>query len=100
MQEVEMSEVPEEPGAVDEFPEVEPAAVDFEAFDGFEPAGVAGAHPLDADIPPAVSTGDFRVDSALSRLEELAGVPVAEHVAVFDDVHAQLRAALADLDER
>ena len=52
------------------------------------------------ELPHAPSTGDFRVDSALSRLEELAGVPVAEHVAVYDDVHAQLRVALADLDER
>ena len=52
------------------------------------------------DLPHAASTGDFRVDSALSRLEELAGVPIAEHVAVYDDVHAQLRVALADLDER
>lgn len=50
--------------------------------------------------PEAVSTGEFRVDSALSRLKELAGVPVAEHVAVYDDIHAQLKGALADLDER
>ena len=50
--------------------------------------------------PAVVSTGEFRVDSALSRLEELAGVPVEEHVAVYDDIHAQLKGALADLDER
>ncbi|MDQ1726470.1 MAG: hypothetical protein QOK14_515, partial [Frankiaceae bacterium] len=45
------------------------------------------------------STGEYRVDVALTRLQELPGLPVGDHVAVFDDVHAQLQAALADLDE-
>jgi len=50
--------------------------------------------------PELTSTGDYRVDVAVSRLQELPGLPVADHVALFEDVHAQLQTALADLDER
>ena len=39
------------------------------------------------------------VDTALARLEELAERPVAEHVAVYDEVHRLLQDALAALDE-
>jgi hypothetical protein len=39
------------------------------------------------------------VEVALGRLEELADRPVAEHVAVFDEVHRLLQDALAALDE-
>jgi len=39
------------------------------------------------------------VELALSRLEELEDRPVAEHVAVFDEVHRLLQDALAALDE-
>ena len=43
------------------------------------------------------STGDARVDEALSRLDELAGLPVAEHPAVFEHVHRRLAEALGEL---
>lgn len=43
-------------------------------------------------------TGDPRVDDALSRLEELAQLPVTEHLSVYEDVHRRLHDALADLD--
>jgi hypothetical protein len=39
------------------------------------------------------------VDVALARLEELQDQPVAEHVAVYDEVHRLLQDALATLDE-
>jgi hypothetical protein len=39
------------------------------------------------------------VDVALERLEDLADRPVAEHVAVYDEVHRLLQDALAALDE-
>lgn len=42
------------------------------------------------------SLGDPRVDAAVRRLTDLSERPVAEHVEVFEDVHAQLRAALED----
>jgi hypothetical protein len=39
------------------------------------------------------------VDVALERLEDLDARPVAEHVAVYDEVHRLLQDALAALDE-
>lgn len=42
---------------------------------------------------------DSPVNTALAGLEELANRPVAEHVAVFDEVHRLLQDALAALDE-
>ncbi|MQA94090.1 MAG: hypothetical protein GEV11_05370 [Streptosporangiales bacterium] len=48
------------------------------------------------------STGtasDPQVAAALARLEELGALPVAEHVAVFEDVHRRLAGVLGSLDE-
>ena len=56
-----------------------------------EPPGPAGSRP---------ATGDSRVDEAASQLQDLAGLPVAEHPAVFERVHRQLTEALDDLDAR
>jgi hypothetical protein len=42
------------------------------------------------------ATGDSRVDEAVSQLEDLAGLPVAEHPAVFERVHQRLTDALGD----
>jgi broad specificity phosphatase PhoE len=46
------------------------------------------------------ATGEPRVDAALARLDELAGLPVTEHQAVFEDVHRRLREVLGELDTR
>jgi len=46
------------------------------------------------------STGEPRVDAALARLDDLAGRPVTEHRAVFEDVHRRLRDVLGELDSR
>jgi hypothetical protein len=46
------------------------------------------------------ATGEPRVDAALARLDELAGRPVTEHRAVFEDVHRRLREVLGELDTR
>ncbi|HEY5987582.1 MAG TPA: hypothetical protein VIV12_14585 [Streptosporangiaceae bacterium] len=43
-------------------------------------------------------TGDPRVDDALSRLDDLAGLAVAEHPGVFEYVHEKLAEALGDLE--
>jgi len=56
-----------------------------------EPHGPAGPRP---------ATGDGRVDEAVSQLEDLAALPVAEHPAIFERVHRQLTQALDDLDTR
>ncbi len=47
---------------------------------------------------PQPSTGNPRVDEAVGRLSELAGLPVTEHPAVFAHVHRQLAEALGELD--
>jgi hypothetical protein len=44
------------------------------------------------------ATGEPRVDAALARLDELAGRPVTEHRAIFEDVHRRLRDVLGELD--
>jgi hypothetical protein len=46
------------------------------------------------------ATGEPRVDAALARLDELAGRPVTEHRAIFEDVHRRLRDVLGELDAR
>lgn len=42
-------------------------------------------------------TGEARVDDALARLGDLDGMPVDEHVAVYEDVQRRLHDTLADL---
>lgn len=64
---------------------------------GFEPASAppewqAGASSLEP-------TGDDRVDEALARLGELAGLPVGRHVEVFEDVHRGLQDVLTGIDQ-
>ena len=44
------------------------------------------------------STGEPRVDAALTLLGDLAELPVHEHAAVFEQVHAQLSEVLGELD--
>jgi hypothetical protein len=59
-----------------------------------EPGTDAVGLPGPAGLEPA--TGDDRVDEAVSRLADLAGLPVAEHPAVFGHVHERLTEALGD----
>jgi hypothetical protein len=42
------------------------------------------------------ATGDERVDRVLASLDTLDGLPVTEHVAVFEQAHRALQEALAD----
>lgn len=44
---------------------------------------------------PDGSTGHAEVDGVLLALEALPGLPVEEHVAVFEDAHLRLRNALS-----
>ena len=61
-------------------------------------------HPVDeqaAHLPLAAvhgwtPTGDVRVDTAVELLQQLPELAVAEHLAVFDDVHRRLQDTLAD----
>ena len=62
--------------------------------DPVEPGAIApGSTPASA-----ASTGDPRVDQALGRLAELADLPLPEHAAVFEHIHAELTGALGSLD--
>lgn len=72
---------------------VEPGPVTDELTGGDEP-DQATAY---ADLVLPV-TGDPRVDDGLVRLTELAGLPVEEHLAVYQDVHQRLHDTLAALD--
>lgn len=45
---------------------------------------------------PWTPTGDVRVDSAVELIGDLANIPVADHLAVFEDVHRRLQDTLAD----
>jgi hypothetical protein len=45
-----------------------------------------------------LTTGDARVDDAVARLDDLADLPIAEHLAVFEYVHERLTEALGDLN--
>jgi hypothetical protein len=43
-------------------------------------------------------TGEARVDRVVAGLGRLAGLPVDEHVAVFEDAHSRLSQVLSELD--
>ena len=43
-------------------------------------------------------TGQPQVDAALRLLDELPGLPVSEHAALFERVHSELSGVLGDLD--
>jgi hypothetical protein len=49
---------------------------------------------------PRPETGELRVDAALSLLDELTELPVTEHPAMFEQVHAQLSEVLDELGAR
>ncbi len=48
------------------------------------------------DVPEG--TGDAAVDEALSRLSDLASLPVREHLTVLESVHTALQDRLADAE--
>lgn len=53
---------------------------------------------LAASAPARPETGEPRVDAALTLLDRLTELPVTEHAAVFERVHAELTAVLGQLD--
>src|SRR5260221_10762340 len=58
---------------------------------------IPGEVPEETD-EPRPATGEPRVDATLARLDELEGLPVTEHRAVFEDVHRRVRDVLRELD--
>lgn len=57
-----------------------------------------GNAPADTPDRDRSATGDDAVDAALTRLEMIDGAPLAQHVALFDAVHAALQDRLADTE--
>ncbi len=56
----------------------------------------AAATEVAAEVDSAVeSTGNTDVDAVVGSLTALDGLPVAEHVAVFEQAHESLRRTLA-----
>lgn len=84
-------------GAQNETGHAEPVVGQAEA-DGAtgEPADDQAA--VAASEPARPETGEPRVDAALTLLDRLAELPVTEHAAVFEQVHAELTAVLGQLD--
>jgi hypothetical protein len=69
-----------------------------------EPARPETGEAADREIAAAAAeparpeTGEPRVDAALTLLDRLTELPVTEHAAVFEQVHAELTAVLGQLD--
>lgn len=59
-----------------------------------QPGQAAGEAPASGQT--VESTGDDRVDQALSRLAELDGTPVHEHAPVVEAIHRSLQDTLAE----
>jgi hypothetical protein len=62
-----------------------------------EPSAAIPREPVRLATVPRPETGEARVDAALSLLDDLTELPVAEHPAVFERVHAQLSEVLGEL---
>ncbi len=94
---------PDEPGTAD-------AAAVSAAAPGAPPSGPeqptsAAEESADLVAPtaersgePVPSTGEARVDAALTLLSRLPELPVSEHAELFERVHAQLSDVLGELD--
>lgn len=56
----------------------------------------ARPEPLGVTVAP---TGNADVDAAIGRLADAGDLPTQSHIEVYEDVHQELRGALAALDE-
>ncbi len=76
------------------------AAEQVETIDQVDATPEATVETVDApfDGIEVPHTADERVDSVLAGLLNLTGAPVADHVAIYDQVHRGLRDCLADLE--
>ena len=74
---------------------------DLDDVDDAEEVSTDSAHDTTASARVHLSslpvTGEARVDDALARLGDLDGMPIGEHVAVYEDVQRRLHDTLADL---
>ena len=82
-----------EPEVVDPL-DVDPLDVDPLDVDALD---VEQADAETFEAPEAPTTGDPAVDETLARLAFATGRPLADQVAVYDDVHRTLTDRLADV---
>jgi hypothetical protein len=75
----------------------EPATADEEDFFAERAPSTASA-PAQTGREEARPAGDSRVDEAVARLGSVAGLPLDQQVAVFEDAHVRLRQVLSELD--
>jgi hypothetical protein len=95
-EDVEVSEDEAEDFEDDENSDEDESDEDFEeASDDVQESLVPQAPVVSMETLPI--TGEARVDDALGRLADLQGLPVHEHVEVFEDVQRRLHETLADL---
>jgi hypothetical protein len=62
--------------------------------DGYEPDHTAP----EATSPSAGGSAEERVDAGLGALDGLAARPLAEHAPVYEALHEELQAVLAEID--
>lgn len=72
-----------------------PGSVDA-VTSSFEPFGRAPDPAADAASAEAQSSAGWR--QRLAELDELAARPLAEHAEIYQGLHAELQAALTDID--
>jgi hypothetical protein len=99
----ELAELPEAADGAepDRVPEMLDAFGQEEMPDPADTLEADGAHGVPEPVPAAEwrqATGEPRVDDALRRLGELTELPVSDHPAVFERVHARLSDVLDELD--
>jgi len=82
----------EAPDVYPEFPDDDGSGESGESG-GLDDSGVEGGL-APAQAAGAIRTSDPRVDAVLDSLRDLDERPVAEHAAVFERAHEELRAAL------
>ena len=70
---------------------------DLDDIDDAPEVATESTAPTSVHLSSLPVTGEARVDDALARLGDLNGMPVGEHVAVYEDVQRRLHDTLADL---
>lgn len=63
-----------------------------------EPAPGAGKPGMPEPAGTLPATGDAGVDDAVRSLGDLGALPVADHPAIFEEVHRRLAEALGEMD--
>ena len=97
---------PTDPTPTDAAAHEEPVRVPADAVPVSAPdrASVVAAEPTDATADPheaaePTSTGDPRVDAALTRLGELDRLNVTEHAGVVEEIHRALQDTLTEEED-